>query len=148
VFRISPLGAQPCIACGVPQALLTAIDAACEGRAALDSIQPGLMTVFNRVRPTIDCQSGTLALVESGRITLAGIAAGQWQSISSRLWPAAQLAALLSETENLSGHVLGGHLWLCDLTGQAMPPTTPDWQLEQLITGTAGAASLAAWGTA
>ena len=146
-LRVSPSVRQATVASGVPQAMLTALAAACDGRANLQSIQPGLMTVFNRVRPAIDRHSGTLALVESGRITLAGIAAGQWQSISSRAWEAAALPELLAETLQLSGQAAGDRLWLCDLTGQAVPPATADWRLERVGNGAVAAASLAGWGT-
>lgn len=150
VLRISPPGKAATLASGVPKALLSDLHAACEGRAVLKSIQPGLMTVFNRVRPMIDKHSGLLALVEAGRITLAGIETGQWQSITSRAWEAAALPALLAEIHALSGgdSEAGGRLWLCDLTGKAVAPSAPPWQLERMLSGTAGGASLAAWGSA
>jgi len=147
-LRVSPNNRQPMLACGLPKALLAALSAACEGRATLQSIQPGLMTVFNRARPLIGRQRGTLAVVENGRITLADIDAGQWQTVSSRAWAAAALPELLAETQQLSGQENGGRLWLCDLTGQAVAPDSPAWRLERLVAGAAGAASLAGWGTA
>ena len=72
---------------------------------------------------------------------------GQWQSITSRAWEGAALADLLAEADHLSGREAGGRLWLCDLTGKAVPPTAPSWRLERLSNGAAGAASLAGWGT-
>ena len=149
VLRISPAGKMPTLASGVPKSLLSDLQAACEGRAVLNSIQPGLMTVFNRVRVQIDQHSGLLALVEAGRITLARIETGQWQSIVSRAWEADALPALLAEIQSLSGSAgqPGGRLWLCDLTGKAVVPSDPGWQLERLVSGAAGAASLAAWGS-
>ena len=147
-FRVSPAGRQPALASGVPKALLADLRAACEGRGPLASIQPGLMTVVNRARSSIDQQDGTLALVESGRITLATIDQGQWQSVTSRAWEAGALPELLAETQALSGREPGGRLWLCDLTGQAVPPAAPGWRMERLVTGAAGPASLAGWGVA
>lgn len=146
-LRVSPTGRRPTLACAMPQSLLSALHAASEGRARLQSLQPGLMTLFNRVRQDIDSQSGTLALVESNRITLATIDAGRWQAITSRAWEGTALPELLAENEQLSGQPAGGRLWLCDLTGQAVAPTSPAWRLERLGSGATGAASLAGWGT-
>lgn len=144
-LRVSPAGDHPTLACGLPKALLAALHAACEGRAPLHSVQPGLMSVFNRVRASIEYHSGTLALVETGRITLASLENGQWQSVVSRAWEASALPALLAETQALSGRDAGGWLWLCDLTGQAVAPSGPAWQLERLVTGASGNAGLAGW---
>lgn len=148
VLRVSPAGHRRPLASGIPQAMLNALLAACGGRAILQSIQPGLMTVFNRSRAIIDQQSGVLALVEQGRITLAAIEQGEWQSIASRAWEASALPELMAEAHALSGLESSGRLWLCDLTGQAVAPPPPAWRLERLTAGAFGAGSLAGWGIA
>lgn len=145
-LRVSPGGPQPTLACGVPHALLTDLRAACEGRGTLRSIQPALMAVFNRARSVIARQSGTLALLESQRLTLARIENGQWQSISSRAGSAAALPELLREAAALAGGASGGRLWLCDPAGEARLPPGGAWQVEHLPGGHAYVGSLAAWG--
>lgn len=145
-LRVSPAGRRATLASAVPEALLSSLHAACKGRALLQSIQPGLMTVFNRVRAEIDGQSGVFALVEKGRVTLAGIAQGEWQAIASRAGEGSALPRFLAEAHDLSGLEAGGRLWLCDLTGQAVEPASPPWRLERLTRGAASAVDLAGWG--
>lgn len=160
-LRVSPGKTLRTLASAVPQALLSALHIACEGRGTLRSIQPGLMGVFNRIRPTIANDAGTLALVEPGRITLARIDNGQWVSVDSRAGTASALPERLDETSILSGPefghesghnaagMAGGRLWLADLTGKARPPSSPPWHLERVMTAGNGihdAPSLADWG--
>lgn len=145
-LRVSSDGQRPTLASGIPAPLLETLRTVCAGRGALRSIQPLLMAVANGSRPVLDKLSGILALVESGRITLAVLAAGQWSSVSSRAASGDALPDLLAETEALSGTPAGGRLWLCDLSGRATPPAGAAWQLERLERDRAGAASLAGWG--
>lgn len=145
-FRVSPGDGDLALASAVPTALLDALRTACEGRAVLGSVQPGLMSLFNRVRPAIDGHDGTLALVEPGRITLATVGEGGWQAVSSRAWEPAALPDLLAEAGTLANAPAGGRLWLCDLSGRAVAPQTPDWRVERLLSDAAGQASLLAWG--
>lgn len=141
-FRISPGDGDLALASAVPSALLAALRTACEGRITLGSVQPGLMSVFNRVRPAIGRHAGTLALVEPGRITLATLGNSGWQAVSSRAWEPAALPDLLAEAETLADGAAGGRLWLCDLSGRAVAPEPPAWQVERLLSGPA----LLAWG--
>lgn len=148
-LRVSPARQTRTLASGVPQTLLTAISAICEERCTLRSIQPGLMPVFNRVRANLDRHSGTLALLEPGRITLAAIEQGQWLSIDSRAGDGDHLPERLAEVHALSGHPPGGRLWLCDLTGKAIVPDDPAWLPERLSAGRPannGMTTLADWG--
>lgn len=140
-LRISPSGGQARVASGIPNACLAELQAACEGRGTLVSIQPMLMTVYNRIREEIDEDSGILALVEAGRITLATLADGQWQSIASRAAEGSELPALLDEIAALSGQAAGGRLWLCDPDGLASVPDDTGWRVGR-------PAGAAAWGTA
>jgi hypothetical protein len=150
-IRASPASGAPTLASGVPRALLTAIRAICDGRGRLRSIQPALMSVFNRTRSAIGADSGTFALVEPGRITLAALERGQWQAIASRAVAGTTLPQLLDEENELHGHNRGGMLWLADLTGTAQLPSSASWHLRQLANprlkrSAAEPASLAAWG--
>lgn len=141
-FRVSPGDGDLALASAVPTALLAALRTACEGRVTLGSVQPGLMSVFNRIRPAIGSQAGTLALVESSRITLATFGDGGWQAVSTRAWEPDALPGLLAESEALAAGPAGGRLWLCDLSGQAVAPEPPAWRVERLLSGPA----LHAWG--
>lgn len=141
-FRVSPGEGDLALASAVPTALLNALRTACEGRVALGSVQPGLMSIFNRVRPAIGGHGGTLAMVESGRITLATLGERGWQAVSSRAWEPAALPDLLAEAEVLADGPAGGRLWLCDLSGQVVAPEPPAWHVERLLSGTA----LLGWG--
>ncbi|HEX6735809.1 MAG TPA: hypothetical protein VF096_13440 [Azonexus sp.] len=144
--RISPGDGETTVASAVPTALLDALRAACQGRVTLHSVQPGLMSIFNRVRAGIGRHDGTLAVVEAGRITLAALAAGAWQTVTSRAWEPEALPALLAELGELSARPAGGRLWLCDLSGRAAAPAAPAWQVERLFAGQR--AGLLSWGLA
>lgn len=141
-FRVSPGDGDLALASAVPTALLAALRTACEGRVALGSVQPGLMSVYNRVRPAIGGRAGTLALVEPGRITLATLGDSGWQAVNSRAWEPTALPGLLDEAEALADGPAGGRLWLCDLSGRAVAPAPPAWQVERLLSGPA----LLGWG--
>lgn len=160
-LRVSPGKALRTLASAVPQALLSAVRIACEGRGTLRSIQPGLMSVFNGIRSTMANDNGTLALVEPGRVTLASVENGQWLAVDSRAGSGSTLPARLQEAHALAsrefghdaghdaGRTAGGRLWLADLTGQAIAPGSPPWHLERVMTGgngVHGASSLADWG--
>ena len=138
-LRVSPsTDGTPTLASGVPVALLDALRKVCADRGWLTSIQPGLMPVFNRACTNIAKQSGSLALVETGRITLATFDDGLWHSIVSRASGIDQtgddnnLAQLLAEESELHGRNPGGMLWLCDLTGTAHLPPGSAWHAQRL----------------
>jgi hypothetical protein len=131
-LRVSPAGNQPTLASGVPHAFLKGLRDACDGRGRLRSIQPALMTLFNKARSAFAYGKGTLALVEAGRISLAALDAGQWQTIVSRAAPSHALIRLLEEESELHGRNPGGVLWLCDMTGEAQLPAGSEWQLQSL----------------
>lgn len=152
-FRVSPADtkATTTLASGVPQSLLKSLAAACSGRARLRSVQPSLMPMFNRIRRTVGKASGTIAIVEFGRVTLAHLEAGQWQSVLSRADPGDLLFTLLDEENQLNGRAPGGLLWLCDLTGTVRVPPNSPWRVKQAVpkrldAETAGTPELAAWG--
>ena len=150
-LRTSPSARQSTLASGVPMQLLTALHDACEGRAYLRSIQPGLMPIYNALRPQIINGSGTLALVEPGRISLAVINNGQWESIVSRAGEGAALFQFLAEERFLQGRHPGGLLWLCDLTGAVQIPADSPWLMQPMMPVHANPGhvpSFADWGTA
>jgi hypothetical protein len=148
-IRVSPSGDQSTLASGVPQAFLKALRDICDGRGRLHSLQPALMAVFNRARRLIDRNTGTLALVEAGRISLASIEHGQWQSVISRAGTSSTLIQLLADERALHGRGPGGMLWLCDLTREVQLPSDAPWRLQRLKPHPASAnsgQSLADWG--
>ncbi|HEX5394148.1 MAG TPA: hypothetical protein VFW68_12745 [Rhodocyclaceae bacterium] len=152
-FRVSPAdaAAPTTLASGVSQPLLNSIAGACTDGARLRSVQPSLMPMFNRLRRTVGKGSGTLAVVEFGRVTLAHLEAGQWQSVVSRADSGGLLFPLLDEENQLHERAPGGLLWLCDLTGAVRIPPNSPWRVQQaapdiLDAGTPGVPELAAWG--
>lgn len=148
-LRTSPSRKQQSLASGVPKKFLEALHDACEGRGYLRSIQPGLMPIFNLLRPQIKNDVGTLVLVEPGRISLAAIKNGQWESIVSRAVQGSGLFQLLEEERFLQGSRPGGLLWLCDLSGDVRIPVDSPWQTQPLKPAHANPESipsLADWG--
>lgn len=148
-LRVSPSNGMPTLASGVPQTLLKTLHDACDGRGRLRSIQPALMAVFNDMRSRIEASTGTLALIEPGRISLGAFENGQWQSIVSRAGNSSHLPRLLEEESELHGRRPGGMLWLCDLTGEALPPPDSLWRIERIRPRSASGnsvTSLAEWG--
>jgi hypothetical protein len=80
VCETAPRGAR--VAAAVDRALLDALDAAVTGAGGtLESVQPYLMSAFNRARPAGD---GWLVIEEAGRLTLGLIQDGAWRSIRAR----------------------------------------------------------------
>ncbi len=152
-LRISPPArGKPTVACGVPRQLLNSLRAVCERKAPLSSIQPSLMPVFNRARRKFGKADGCLAMVEPGRITLAGLSNGQWQFIDSRAGGGDSLPQFLLEAERLHGWQPGGILWLSDLAQIARMPPGTDWSHQHIepprLAGIEGIQTLAGWGVA
>ena len=148
-IRVSPSGEQSTLASAVPHVFLKALHDIGDGRGHLRSIQPALMAVFNRARGLIEQKSAMLALVENGRISLASIGNGQWQSVVSRAARSSALTQLLTDARELHGGAPGGALWLCDLTGEVHLPADSPWRVQRLQPHPAAASnsqSLADWG--
>lgn len=150
-IRVAPTGAgQPALACGVPRSLLAALRTACDRRGRLQSIQPSLMPVFNRIRRDIGRSVGCIALVEPGRVSLAFVERGEWTHIDSRAGGGHSLPELLLEESVLHERQPGGILWLCDLTEAASLPAEAFWTQRRIaappLHGFDSRASLAIWG--
>ena len=148
-IRVSPSGEQSTIASAVPRAFLKELHDICDGRGRLRSIQPALMAVFNRARGMIEQKTTMLALVESGRISLASIKNGQWESVISRAARSSMLSQLLSDQSELNGRTPGGILWLSDLTREVQLPADSPWRVQHLRphpVAANGVQSLADWG--
>lgn len=147
--RVSPSGDPSTLASATPHAFLKALREICYGRGRLRSIQPALMAVFNRARRTIEKNTGILALVEAGRITLVSIENGQWQSVVSRAARSSALNQLLIEQSERDGRRPGGTLWLCDLTREVQLPADSPWRVQRLRPNPVaanGVQRLADWG--
>ena len=81
--RTAPEG--PRVVCAADRPMLEALGETISGcGAVLVSVQPYLMTAFNRVRSLISNQSCWLVLEERGRLTLALLRQGGWHAIRSR----------------------------------------------------------------
>jgi hypothetical protein len=79
VCETAPGGVR--IGCAVDRALLDALEAAVAGSGGrLESVQPYLMSVFNRARLAVDA-SCWFVVEEPGRLTLALIEKGVWRSV-------------------------------------------------------------------
>lgn len=128
-IRVSPAAhGASAVASGISLQLLAALRDACGSR--LRMICPALMPVFNQARRSIATKaSGRLAMMEHGRITLASLRDGHWQSIVSRAVAAGDpdaLSGLLRGETVLDGQAVNGTLWLCNLGGEIrMPSDTP-----------------------
>ncbi len=73
------------LACGVDRALLDAVNArVAEAGATLVSVQPYLMTAFNRVRSRLGDRPCWLVVAEPGRLALALVRHGAWHSVRCR----------------------------------------------------------------
>jgi hypothetical protein len=147
--RVSPSGEQSTLASAIPKAFIKALRDICDGRGQLRSIQPVLMAVFNQTRRVIDKETGVLALVEAGRISLASIENGQWQSVVSRAARSSALSQLLFDQSELDGRPPAGTLWLCDLTKGVQLPADSPWRVQRLRpkpVAANGTQSLADWG--
>lgn len=101
VSATAPRGAR--IACATEQALLDALQAALRARGVrLDSVQPHLMSAFNRERRRLGRASRWLVVEEAGRLALALIERGAWRVLRSRRvdaqWREALPALLARET--------------------------------------------------
>lgn len=150
-LRVSPVpGGMQTLASGVPRSLLAALRTVCESRGRLYSIQPGFMSIFNRVRQQIGKSVGCLTLVESGRITLAFIENGQWMYVDSRAGDGNMLPQMLLEEGALNARQPGGILWLCDMTEAARLPAGSFWSHKKIeppsLPGFDDISSLAIWG--
>jgi hypothetical protein len=85
-LRVAGTAAQGArVVCAVDQALLDAVDArVAESGAELVSVQPYLMTAFNRMRERLDADRCWLVIEEPDRLTIALIQDGAWSSIRCR----------------------------------------------------------------
>jgi hypothetical protein len=80
--RVSREAGAAQLACAVDAELLAALKGCfAGGRARLDSVQPHLMSAFNRWRGRIPKEGAWLALGEPGRVCLALVAARGWRAL-------------------------------------------------------------------
>ncbi len=93
------------LACAVDTALVQSLKACFpeKARAHLKSIQPYLMSAFNRWRREIPRKGAWLVLVEPERVCLALSTAGAWQAVANRKgsYPAPEDWATLLDRERL-----------------------------------------------
>jgi len=106
--RLSGAGEGPRLACAVDAELVQQLKA-CFGkgsRARLVSVQPYLMSVYNRWRPRIPREGAWLALAEPERKCLALYAAKGWRALQSVRGPADWLEMIERERQRASGEPL------------------------------------------
>lgn len=131
-LRVSPAGGRPTLACGVPEALIDALAQACADRGTLVSVEPLLVHVFNRFRRQFSATDGALIIVESGRLTLASWAEGEWHSVIGRAGGGEALPRMFAELAALAMPLPGRTLWIHDPTESARLPDDPDWRTIRL----------------
>lgn len=130
-LKVSPTRrGQPMMASGVPRELLESLRAACSGEVRLRAIQPALMPAANRVRRHLDRGHAIVALIETGRVTVAHCHDGAWRQVISRSGEGSVITALLGELQALHGVPAGGQVWLTDLTGGVTPSMGPQWKVD------------------
>lgn len=79
--RVSRSRGAAQLACAVDAALVAELKACCAGKARLVSVQPHLMSAFNRWRGRIPKEGAWLALGEPDRVCLALLGAGGWRAL-------------------------------------------------------------------
>ena len=83
VAETAPMG--PRLACAVDRTLITRLaDVFVKANVRLVSVQPFLVTAFNRIRKSVGNGSCWIVVEEPGRLTLALIQRGQWVAIRTR----------------------------------------------------------------
>jgi hypothetical protein len=105
-LRVSPAkSGRSRLACGIPQALVEALHAAMGPLGSrFCSLQPYLMTSFNRWRGRLGAQSAWFVVAEPGLLCIALLQGGHWQSVRKIKidadWPS-ELPALLAREQCL-----------------------------------------------
>ena len=125
-FRASPGSPRLCSA--IDTALLVALRSAfANKRPKLVSVQPGLMSVFNRARALVPSSGAWIVRADGDRVCVGLHAAGRWQAVQNTRgeW----LAVLERER-----HRIGGALPDLVLLDSAAPVANdaPGWRLERL----------------
>lgn len=132
---------MPRLASAVDAQLLVALRGVFDGAGiALRSIQPHLMSVFNRVRGQLRQPSAWLALVEPGNLCLALLHDGHWSRVRSQrvdsTWRA-ELPLILEREAYLGDDPAVPHevyVWTAQSDEAALPPSGP-WQFQTLTRG-------------
>lgn len=133
----------PMVASAVDTPLLTAIDAAAAAaRVRIESVQPFLMTAFNRFHSRLRHKPQWFALVEPGALCLALCARGRWRRLLCRRggdW-AKTLASLLRQEACLGGAAVLPRDVLVYAPGMtARPVGAPgEWRVRYLSTPVPG----------
>lgn len=123
--RFSPDATGPQLACAIDSALIEGLRACFPrgGRARLVSVQPYLMTVYNRWRGRIPREGAWLLLAERDRVCLARLAAKGWGAVQSVSGPAdtpSDWTSLIERERKRAGSEALPSLAL------VRPPTRPD----------------------
>lgn len=137
----------PRLASAVDAELLEMLRAMFDGAGvALQSIQPHLMTVFNRCRGYLGKRSAWFALLEPGNLCLALVSRGTWQRVRGlRVGPTwhLELPLILEREAYLAGLQEVPHevyLWNAG-AGAMLPPESDTWQFHTLNPALEGGAS-------
>lgn len=120
--RISPTSSGSAVVSAIERGLLEAIEQACANRVRWVSLQPYLMTAFNRMRSTAGAKLGALLLAEPGRMLLALFDRSGWRAIGSRRTDSADAATalrLLEEEAAVQG-IAVDEVWVQGL-GEPLP---------------------------
>ena len=110
------------VASAVDEPLIRAVSSAFSSRAKLVSVQPYLMSAFNRARARLAGARSWLLLVEPGRTCLARLEQGRWTAVRNSRGDAdgpQQWAGLLDRERHIAGgdpaveevHVHGARGW-------------------------------------
>lgn len=151
------------LACGIPLRLLEALSACCaKNHVRLRSLQPYLMTAYNRARRELARGSICFAAAETGRVCFMRIEQGAWKSVHCRsLKPGDALGSLVDVLERerqLSGmagqnertllyapgitpaslSAAAPKQWQLAAAGDA---AAPDWRIDFSLVPTASAAA-------
>jgi hypothetical protein len=125
-FRASPGSPRLCSA--IDTALLVALRTAfAKKRVKLVSVQPGLMSVFNRARASVPPSGAWIVRADADRVCVGLYAAGRWQAVQNTR---GEWLAVLERERHRIGGVLPDVVLLHSTASVAND--APGWKLERL----------------
>lgn len=133
VFGASKPG-LPTIGAAIDPDLLAGIRTAVGKKTRIGSVQPNLSSAFNRICRSITTSDSLVVLIESERISIAHLAKGKWQSVTSRpaiTSNAAGVERLIREEIALRSVPESAPTWIRDATGMRDSPQS--WHSGQKV---------------
>lgn len=128
--RSSPAGSGGVVVSAIERALLEALETVAAKRVRWISLQPSLMTAFNRLRHAAGTRPAALLLAEPGRMLLALFDKSGWRAIGSRrtdVTDAATALRLLEEESAVQGFA-ASEVWMQGLDDSPPEDAARRWR--------------------